>query len=52
MRFFGKTTDEEILHEILGRFEKIITVEDGTVVGGFVPESSEFMNENTITKQK
>ncbi|HEY0355214.1 MAG TPA: 1-deoxy-D-xylulose-5-phosphate synthase [Flavisolibacter sp.] len=40
---FAKPLDEELLHEALQRYEKIITVEDGTVVGGFVSAVAEFM---------
>jgi len=41
---FAKPLDEELLHEIFKKFEKIITVEDGTVVGGFGSAVLEFMN--------
>ena len=40
---FAKPLDEELLHEALQRYEKIITVEDGTVVGGFGSAVAEFM---------
>ena len=40
---FAKPLDEELLHEICGRYEKIITVEDGTVTGGFGTAVLEFM---------
>jgi 1-deoxy-D-xylulose-5-phosphate synthase len=43
---FAKPLDEELLHEALQRYEKIITVEDGTVVGGFGSAVAEFMAEN------
>jgi 1-deoxy-D-xylulose-5-phosphate synthase len=43
---FAKPLDEKMLHEIFNRFEKIITVEDGTVVGGFGSAVLEFMNEH------
>ncbi len=33
MRFL-KPIDEDLLHEVLKTFNKIITVEDGTIVGG------------------
>jgi len=33
-----------MLHEIFREFDKIITVEDGTVVGGFGSAVLEFMN--------
>ena len=32
---FAKPLDEEMLHEVFDKFDKIITVEDGTVQGGF-----------------
>jgi 1-deoxy-D-xylulose-5-phosphate synthase len=40
---FAKPLDEELLHEALQNYEKIITVEDGTVVGGFGSAVAEFM---------
>ncbi len=41
---FVKPLDEEILHEVFKKYSKIITVEDGTVVGGFGSAILEFMN--------
>jgi 1-deoxy-D-xylulose-5-phosphate synthase len=41
---FVKPIDEAMLHEIGGRFNKIITVEDGTIVGGMGSAVLEFMN--------
>lgn len=43
---FAKPLDEELLHEVFGKFEKIVTVEDGTIVGGFGSAILEFMNAN------
>ncbi|KIC89156.1 1-deoxy-D-xylulose-5-phosphate synthase [Flavihumibacter sp. ZG627] len=43
---FVKPLDEEMLHEIFSRYSKIITVEDGTVVGGFGSAVVEFMVAN------
>ena len=43
---FAKPLDEEMLHEVFAKFNKIITVEDGTVVGGFGSAILEFMNAN------
>jgi len=43
---FVKPLDEELLHEVFKKFSKIITVEDGTVVGGFGSAILEFMNNN------
>jgi len=40
---FVKPLDEEMLHEVFKKFEKIITVEDGTIVGGFGSAVLEFM---------
>ncbi|MEO5888702.1 MAG: 1-deoxy-D-xylulose-5-phosphate synthase [Ferruginibacter sp.] len=42
---FVKPIDKELLHEVFAKFDKIITVEDGTVVGGFGSAVLEFMNE-------
>jgi 1-deoxy-D-xylulose-5-phosphate synthase len=41
---FVKPLDEAMLHEIFSKFDKIITVEDGTIVGGFGSAILEFMN--------
>ncbi len=41
---FAKPLDEAMLHDIAARFDKIVTVEDGTVVGGFGSAVLEFMN--------
>lgn len=43
---FVKPLDEELLHEALSTYDKIITVEDGTVVGGFGSAVAEFMAAN------
>jgi len=40
---FAKPLDEALLHEALLQYEKIVTVEDGTVVGGFGSAVAEFM---------
>jgi 1-deoxy-D-xylulose-5-phosphate synthase len=40
---FAKPIDEELLHEVFAKFEKIVTVEDGSVVGGFGSAVLEFM---------
>lgn len=40
---FAKPLDENLLHEVFSRFNKIITVEDGTVQGGFGSAVLEFM---------
>ena len=43
---FAKPLDELMLHEVFSKFDKIITVEDGTIVGGFGSAVLEFMNEH------
>ena len=43
---FVKPIDEEMLHEVFAKFTRIITIEDGTVVGGFGTAVLEFMNAN------
>ena len=48
---FVKPLDEELLHEIFSRYSKIITVEDGTVVGGFGSAVVEFMVANNYHAQ-
>ncbi|MET0637222.1 MAG: 1-deoxy-D-xylulose-5-phosphate synthase [Chitinophagaceae bacterium] len=40
---FVKPLDEVLLHDACSRYEKILTVEDGTVVGGFGSAILEFM---------
>ncbi|PUZ27755.1 1-deoxy-D-xylulose-5-phosphate synthase [Chitinophaga costaii] len=40
---FVKPLDEALLHEVFRQFEKVITVEDGTVAGGFGSAILEFM---------
>jgi 1-deoxy-D-xylulose-5-phosphate synthase len=41
---FVKPLDEELLHEVFGKFDKIVTIEDGTIVGGFGGAVLEFMS--------
>ena len=43
---FVKPLDEALLHEVFTNYTKIVTVEDGTVVGGFGSAILEFMNAN------
>ena len=43
---FAKPLDEAMLHEVFAKYNKIITIEDGTVVGGFGSAILEFMNEH------
>ncbi len=41
---FVKPIDEALLHEVFKNYDKIVTVEDGTVVGGFGSAILEFMS--------
>ncbi|MDE3143727.1 MAG: 1-deoxy-D-xylulose-5-phosphate synthase [Bacteroidota bacterium] len=43
---FVKPIDEDLLHEVFNKYNKIVTVEDGTVVGGFGSSVLEFMANN------
>ncbi|HEX4886620.1 MAG TPA: 1-deoxy-D-xylulose-5-phosphate synthase [Luteibaculaceae bacterium] len=43
---FAKPIDELILHEVFNKFDKVITVEDGTIVGGMGSAVVEFMAEH------
>lgn len=46
---FVKPLDENLLHEVFNKYNKIITVEDGTVVGGFGSAILEFMAKHNYT---
>ncbi|MFT6826964.1 MAG: 1-deoxy-D-xylulose-5-phosphate synthase [Roseivirga sp.] len=48
---FVKPLDEELLHDIFRNFKKVVTVEDGCVVGGFGTAILEFMAENGYQAQ-
>lgn len=48
---FVKPLDEVLMHEIAQRFDKIITVEDGTIVGGFGSAVLEFLNQHNYPQQ-
>jgi len=43
---FVKPLDEELLHQLFNDFSKIITVEDGCILGGFGSAILEFMADN------
>jgi 1-deoxy-D-xylulose-5-phosphate synthase len=43
---FAKPLDEALLHQIARSFSRILTVEDGTIVGGFGSAVLEFMAAN------
>ena len=44
MRFL-KPLDERLLHEILKKYDKIITIEDGTIIGGLGSAILEFISD-------
>ncbi len=48
MRFL-KPLDEALLHQVFKSHEHIITVEDGTIIGGLGSAVEEFKNEHTYT---
>jgi len=48
---FVKPLDEKLLHEVFTNFKRIITVEDGTVVGGMGSAVLEFMADNGYSSQ-
>lgn len=48
---FVKPLDEELLHEIFGKFKKVITIEDGCVMGGFGSAVLEWMSDNGYQAQ-
>lgn len=41
---FVKPIDEAMLHEVFSKYDKVVTVEDGTIIGGFGSAVLEFMN--------
>jgi 1-deoxy-D-xylulose-5-phosphate synthase len=43
---FVKPIDEKLLHEVFGKFNKIITIEDGCIMGGMGSAVIEFMSDN------
>jgi 1-deoxy-D-xylulose-5-phosphate synthase len=48
---FVKPLDEEMLHSIFKKFDKVITVEDGCLMGGFGSAVLEFMADHHYTAQ-
>ncbi|MFV0345379.1 MAG: 1-deoxy-D-xylulose-5-phosphate synthase [Bacteroidales bacterium] len=49
---FVKPLDETTLHEVFTNFSKVITVEDGTVIGGFGSAVAEFAVKNNYNSTK
>lgn len=50
MRFL-KPIDEELLHEIAAKFNKVVTVENGTIKGGLASAVLEFFADNKYQLQ-
>ena len=50
MRFI-KPLDEMLLHEVFKKFDKVITVEDGCIMGGMGSAVLEFMSDNNYSAQ-
>lgn len=46
---FVKPIDEMLLHEVFGKFNNIITLEDGCIMGGFGSAVIEFMTDNNYS---
>ncbi len=46
---FVKPLDEALLHQIFSRFDRVLTVEDGCLMGGFGSAIIEFMADNDYT---
>lgn len=47
---FIKPLDEKLLHQIFNQFNNIITVEEGTIIGGFGSAITEFASKNKYYK--
>ncbi|MBL7736114.1 MAG: 1-deoxy-D-xylulose-5-phosphate synthase [Chitinophagaceae bacterium] len=48
---FAKPLDETLLHEVFANYDRILTVEDGTVKGGFGSAILEFMAEHRYSAE-
>lgn len=48
MRFL-KPIDEKILHEVFTKFKKVITIEDGTIIGGLASAVQDFIVQNNYS---
>jgi len=49
---FVKPLDEKLLHQVFSEFDKIITLEDGTVNGGFGSAILQFSQTNNFSNKK
>ncbi len=48
---FAKPIDEEMLHEVFAKFSKVITIEDGCIMGGVGSAVIEFMSDHGYNAQ-
>ncbi len=48
---FVKPLDSDLLHEVFGKFKKVITVEDGCLMGGFGSAVTEWMTDHGYQAQ-
>jgi 1-deoxy-D-xylulose-5-phosphate synthase len=48
---FVKPLDEKLLHQVFSQYKKVITIEDGCLMGGFGSAILEFMAENDYSSQ-
>lgn len=48
---FVKPIDKDMLHEVFAKFNKVITIEDGVIQGGFGSAVLEFMSDNQYTSR-
>ena len=48
---FVKPIDETMLHEVFSKFDKVITIEDGCIMGGFGSAVIEFMADQGYSAQ-
>ncbi|MCW3805869.1 1-deoxy-D-xylulose-5-phosphate synthase [Plebeiibacterium marinum] len=48
---FCKPLDEELLHQVFKKHKKVITIEDGTIIGGIGTAVTEFMVEHGYASQ-
>ncbi len=48
---FAKPLDEQLLHEIFSQYKKILTVEDGSIQGGFGSAIIEFMSDHNYSAE-
>jgi len=48
---FVKPIDETMLHEVFSKFDKVITVEDGCIMGGFGSAVIEFMSDQRYSAE-